>query len=73
MIYYILFWDFLNPSTAEHFFSSGRITTRADSWNFQGVGPDSYGNFFEVVIYDENTHIITVLFYRLVGTECDET
>lgn len=69
--YYAVF--LIIPSIAEHFCSHGRMTASSDASHFQGIWPQSYGTIFEVVIYDANNHIIPVLFYYLVGTECDET
>lgn len=38
----------------------------------QGVGPQSYGTIFEVLVYDTNQQMITIMFYHSIETECDE-
>lgn len=60
------------PSIAPEILKNCRMTAAADASHCQGIGPQSYGTIFEVVVYDANNHVIPVLFYHSVGTECDE-
>lgn len=61
------------PSIAVHMCRTARMTAAADASHCQGVGPQSYGTTFEVILYDGNHHIVPILFAHAVGTESEET
>lgn len=61
------------PSIAEHFCKFGRKTSTADAAHCEGVGPQSYGTTFEVMVYDSNHHVVPILFSHSVGSESEET
>lgn len=75
-IYYngIYFGVFLIiPSIAVHMCLTERMTAAADASHCQGVGLQSYGTAFEVVLYNFNYHIVPILFSHSVSTESEET
>ena len=61
------------PSIANHFAEHGRMTCTADASHCKGVGPQSYGKFFQVLQYDTNNQIIPLATAHHVGTESFET
>lgn len=60
------------PSIAAHFATHGRMTATADACHCQGIGPQSYGTVFEVMVYDTNHHLVPIVFAHSVGTECED-
>lgn len=59
-------------SIAEHMAQKCRKVSSADAAHCQGVGPQSYGTTFEMVLYDTNNHLVPIWFMHSVGTECAE-
>lgn len=45
------------PLGAEHLCKERRRTSTEDYLNFQGVGPQSYGIFFQECTYDARNHV----------------
>lgn len=60
------------PNVARQFIKEGRKTFAADVAHCDGVGPQAYGTTFEVVTYDTNMHLLSLLFALFMGAECHE-
>lgn len=61
----------LIPSIAEDMFRSCPVTSAAHTLHFQGVLQQLYEKIVEVVVYDGNPPVISVLVYHYIGTECE--
>lgn len=61
------------PSICKHMAATCRKTSAADAAHCQGLGPQSYGTTYEVVLYDTNNHITPICFAHSVATENGET
>lgn len=57
-------------NVARKYIKEGRKTCAAVAAHFDGVGPQSYDTTFEVVTYDKNMHLLSLLFAHFVGAEC---
>ena len=55
------------PSIAKSYYTSGRLTARADSVQCEGFGMQSYGTAFQVVGYDANHQICPIVFSHFIG------
>lgn len=64
---------FFIPSISAYFFRTARMTTTADAFQCEGIGPQSYETIFEVMWYDLNNHLVPLVFSHCVGTECYDT
>lgn len=61
------------PNVAENFFHTARNCATADVSYCQGVGPQSYGTTFEVVLYDANHNISPLCSSLSVAMVLEET
>lgn len=49
---------------------NGKMTTAADGAHCDGVGPQRYGTTFEVVTFNTNRDILSLVLANLSGSEC---
>lgn len=50
------------PNVADHLVRTARKTISADAEHYQRIGPQSYRNTFEVILYDGNNHVTEIAF-----------
>lgn len=58
------------PSTAQSFCRAACLAATADAAHCDGVGPQSYGTNFELLLYDSNNYLVPIGFAHFVGAEC---
>lgn len=61
------------PSTASQICRTGKNSCAADAAHCEGVVIHSYGTNFEVVEYDANNCLFSILFSHYIGAVCKES